>query len=91
MGSEQEIYWPSFNLQSFCYDIIAFNSRDLILKKDIEESQHFQNNMMKNQRRVTGSGDISLRKIKHRQDMVATFISALTLEDNFRQKRNHQA
>ena len=46
--------------------------------------------MMRSLRRVTGPEDISLRKRRHQQDMVATFTSTFTLEDNLGQKRNHQ-
>lgn len=37
---------------------------------------------MKRVRMVTGPGDVSLRK-RHKQDMVTTFVSTFTSEDNF--------
>lgn len=39
--------------------------------------------MMKRVRMVTGPEDVSLRKGRHRQDMVTTFISTFISEDNF--------
>lgn len=38
--------------------------------------------MMKRVRMVTGPGDVSLRKRRHRQDVVTTFIGTFTSEDN---------
>lgn len=68
----------AFVIVKYCFQFQA-----LLLKKDSEELQNFQNSMMKRLRMLEGPEGISLSKEGHLQDLVKTFISVFILGGNF--------